>query len=64
MPNVLVVPIAINNSWKFNRWGNFPLPLAIKIKFDVHQPVEPPADLNRDFFDSIEKTITDAIVID
>ena len=64
MPNVLVVPITINNSWKFNRWGNFPLPLAIKIKFDVHQPVEPPADLNRDFFDSIEKTITDAIVID
>ena len=64
MPNVLVVPITINNSWKFNRWGNFPLPLAIKIKFDVHQPVEPPADLNRDFFDSIEKTITDAIGID
>lgn len=64
MPNVLVVPITINNSWKFNRWGNFPLPLAIKMKFDVHQPVEPPADLNRDFFDSIEKTITDAIVID
>jgi len=64
MPNVLVVPITINNSWKFNRWGNFPLPLAIKMKFDVHQPVEPPVDLNRNFFDSIEKTITDAIVID
>jgi 1-acyl-sn-glycerol-3-phosphate acyltransferase len=64
IPNVLVVPITINNSWKFNRWGNFPLPLAIKMKFDVHQPVEPPVDLNRNFFDSIEKTITDAIVID
>ena len=64
IPNVLIVPITINNSWKFNRWGNFPLPLAIKMKFDVHQPVEPPVDLNRNFFDSIEKTITDAIVID
>lgn len=64
MPNVLVVPITINNSWKFNRWGNFPLPLGIKMKFDVHRPVEPPVDLNRYFFDSIEKTITDTVVID
>lgn len=64
MPNVLIVPITINNSWRFNRWGNFPLPLGIRMKFDVHQPIEPPVDLNRDFFDSIEKTITDAILID
>ena len=63
MPNVVIVPITINNSWKFNRWGNFPLPLGIKMTFDVHQPVEPPVDLSKDFFNSIEKTITDAIVI-
>ena len=63
MPNVVIVPITINNSWKFNRWGNFPLPLGIEMTFDVHQPVEPPVDLSKDFFNSIEKTITDAIVI-
>ncbi len=64
VPNVLIVPITINNSWKFNRWGNFPLPLGVKITFDVHEPVEPSADLSNAFFDAIEKTITDAIVLD
>jgi 1-acyl-sn-glycerol-3-phosphate acyltransferase len=64
IPNVLIVPVTINNSWKFNRWGNFPLPLGIKITFDVHEPVEPTEDLSNAFFESIEKTITDAIVLD
>ena len=64
VPNVLIVPITINNSWKFNRWGNFPLPLGIKITFDVHEPVEPADDLSTAFFDAIEKTITDAVVLD
>tara|TARA_B100000767_G_scaffold235464_1_gene228739 strand:+ start:10271 stop:11008 length:738 start_codon:yes stop_codon:yes gene_type:complete len=64
IPNVLIVPITINNSYKFNRWGDFPLPLGVKITFDVHTPVEPSEDLSAKFFDQIEKTITDAIVLD
>jgi len=64
IPNVLIVPITINNSYKFNRWGNFPLPLGVKMTFDVHAPVEPTENLSPEFFDQIEKTITDAIVLD
>lgn len=64
IPNVLIVPITINNSYKFNRWGNFPLPLGVRLKFDIHAPVEPSEDLSSEFFDQIEKTITDAIVLD
>lgn len=64
IPNVLIVPVTINNSYKFNRWGNFPIPLGIKITFDIHKPVEPTKDLSDSFFDSIEKTITEAIVLD
>ena len=64
IPNVLIVPITINNSYKFNRWGNFPLPLGVRLKFYVHAPIEPSEDLSSEFFDQIEKTITDAIVLD
>ncbi|MDB4608518.1 1-acyl-sn-glycerol-3-phosphate acyltransferase [Flavobacteriaceae bacterium] len=64
IPNVLIVPVTINNSYKFNRWGNFPVPLGIKLTLEVHTPVEPEKELSEEFFDGIEKTITDAIVLD
>lgn len=39
MPNALVVPISINNSWKTLRYGKFPMGLGAHIKFKVHQPI-------------------------
>ena len=39
MPNALVVPISINNSWKTLRYGKFPMGLGAHITFKVHQPI-------------------------
>jgi len=39
MPNALVVPITINNSWKILRYGKFPLGLGVHILFKVHKPL-------------------------
>lgn len=40
-PEALLVPIAIRNSWKMVRHGNFPLGLFVRLKFEVLQPIEP-----------------------
>lgn len=39
MPDALVVPITVNNSWKLFEYGSFPLGLGVHVKLKVHQPV-------------------------
>ena len=64
MPNALVVPISINNSWKTLRYGKFPMGLGAHITFKVHQPIlvnsEEPLKLAK----QIEQTIINAINYD
>jgi len=40
-PDALLVPIAINNSWKMVRWGMYPLNTFIPLRWDVLEPIEP-----------------------
>lgn len=40
-PNSLIVPIAIENSWKLNKYGKFPLSPFHHLKFTVLKPIEP-----------------------
>ncbi|RZL18773.1 MAG: 1-acyl-sn-glycerol-3-phosphate acyltransferase, partial [Pedobacter sp.] len=41
VPNALVVPIAIENSWKIVRFGMFPLTKGHALKWTVLKPIEP-----------------------
>ncbi|RYD75530.1 MAG: 1-acyl-sn-glycerol-3-phosphate acyltransferase [Sphingobacteriales bacterium] len=41
VPNALVVPVAIENSWKIVRFGMFPLTTGNAIKWTVFKPIEP-----------------------
>lgn len=41
VPNALVVPIAIQNSWKMVQYGKFPLSFGEKTSWTVLQPIEP-----------------------
>src|ERR1700743_184473 len=40
-PEALIVPIAINNSWKMVRYGSFPLNTFLKMTWEVLPPIEP-----------------------
>ncbi|MDB5135137.1 MAG: 1-acyl-sn-glycerol-3-phosphate acyltransferase [Mucilaginibacter sp.] len=40
-PEALIVPIAINNSWKMVRYGTFPLNTFISMTWEVLPPIEP-----------------------
>lgn len=39
-PDALLVPIAINNSWKMIRYGLYPLNTFIKMTWEVLEPIE------------------------
>lgn len=39
MPNALVVPITVNNSWKLFKYGNFPIAPGINVTLKVHKPI-------------------------
>lgn len=57
-PSAVVVPITINNSWKFVKFGFFPFGLGKRLIFTVHNPIKV-----SDFpFDDIMKKTESAIV--
>ena len=41
VPNALVVPVAIENSWKVVRYGNYPLSFGERLRWTVLTPIEP-----------------------
>lgn len=40
VPNVLVVPVAIENSWKITRFGRYPLSFGEHMKITILKPLE------------------------
>jgi 1-acyl-sn-glycerol-3-phosphate acyltransferase len=40
-PDALLVPIAIENSWKVVRYGVYPLDTFVPMKWTVLEPIEP-----------------------
>ncbi|UJH90317.1 1-acyl-sn-glycerol-3-phosphate acyltransferase [Antarcticibacterium sp. 1MA-6-2] len=39
LPDALVVPITVNNSWKLFKYGSFPLGMGVHVKLKVHEPI-------------------------
>jgi 1-acyl-sn-glycerol-3-phosphate acyltransferase len=39
-PRAIVIPVSIDNSWQLQKFGMFPLPIGVKIRFKVHKPIE------------------------
>lgn len=57
MPNAVVVPISINNSWKTLRYGKFPMGLGANITFKVHKPLRVDEHEQNALVKQIEQTI-------
>ena len=62
MPEALVLPLTINNSWQLQRYGMFPMPLGVKIKYRLH-PLMKVSDFETDvLIDKIEMQIKSYIL--
>jgi len=56
-PSAYIVPIAINNSWKFLKNGNFPLEVGVHLTFDVLEPIKVDSMNFDELFEKVETQI-------
>ena len=63
IPNALIVPITINNSWKTLKYGKFPLGIGAHLKFLVHKPLKASDYEKETLLNTIETTIKDYIEV-
>ena len=61
-PSAIVIPITINNSWKFVKFGNFPFGLGNKFIFTIHKPLVVKDYEFEDLMQQTEKAIIDSIL--
>lgn len=58
MPEALIVPITINNSWQLFKHGNFPMEPGVHISLKVHEPISVSSDDPESLVARVERTIT------
>lgn len=61
MPNALIIPITINNSWKTQQYGSFPMGIGNHIIFDVHKPIPVNKNAPEVLLEELEQTITNSV---
>ena len=61
MPDAVIVPLSIGNSWKFAFNNYFPMPLGVNLRVTVHKPIEIIEGSHEALINVIEKTIVDEV---
>lgn len=61
-PSSYIVPVTINNCWKVNEHGMFPLGIGLKITFEIHEPIKSDSMEFDKLFEKVEKTIKNSVV--
>ena len=61
VPNALIVPIAIDGSWRLVQFGKFPLSAFERISWEVLKPIEPENKTIDEIVEESEKAIKKAL---
>ena len=61
LPEAIIVPISINNSWKLAKNNYFPIPIGTKLIFRIHKSIENDSNQIDSNIIKIESTIKNAI---
>src|SRR5690606_35463064 len=61
VPNILIVPVAIHNSWKMVQYGSFPLNTFTAMRWTILQPIEPGDDGIEELVRKAEESIRDTL---
>lgn len=57
MPDALIVPISIKNSWKLGKYKYIPIPLGVKINTKVHAPILNDTEHIKEIIEKVETQI-------
>jgi 1-acyl-sn-glycerol-3-phosphate acyltransferase len=60
-PEAYVLPITVNNSWKLQRNGMFPIPLGVRLKMQVHTPIKVSEHTSENLIDIVERQVTSQV---
>lgn len=58
MPEAVIVPITINNSWKLFRYGSFPMGIGVHLILKVHKPIAANSEDPEALVAQVERIIT------
>ena len=61
-PDAYVLPVSVNNSWKLQRFGMFPIPLFVRLRFLAHPVLKVSEHDPEELIDTIESIIKKEIV--
>ena len=61
-PSAYVIPMTINNCWKLNKYGMFPLEVGVNITFELHEPIKADSLEFVKLFEKVENTIKNAVI--
>ncbi len=61
-PDALIVPIAINNSWRMMQFGFYPLNTFLSLKWEVLSPIEPSGKSIEEVVREAESRIRERVV--
>ena len=62
IPSAYVIPVTINNCWKLNRKGMFPLEIGVKITFEFHEAIKADSLEFAQLFEKVETSIKNSII--
>ena len=61
IPEAVLVPICINNSWKLAQWKYFPMPIGVRLEVHVHKAIFPQQMEMETALDLLENTVKEGI---
>ena len=61
-PSAYIIPVTINNCWKLNKYGMFPLEVGVKVTFEFHEPIEASSLKFEDLFLKVESSVKNSVI--
>lgn len=61
IPNGYVIPVSINNSWKLQRWGMFPVQVGVRFEFTAHPALKISDYEVEELIDRVEEIVVSEI---
>ncbi|UMB59292.1 1-acyl-sn-glycerol-3-phosphate acyltransferase [Lutibacter sp. A80] len=61
-PSAYIIPVTINNCWKLNKHGMFPLEVGVKVTFEFHEPIKANSLKFEDLFKKVESSIKNSVI--
>ncbi len=62
IPSSYVVPVTINNSWKFLKYGKFPMGIGVKLSMKVHAPIKVDSLPFDQLFEYVENKVKGSVI--